>query len=111
MRFASLVLASLLLAGVSSAETIYVTGNTPDSRGGFTTRKTAVDLGALNLNKGEDAPAILARVKEAVQRVCTPHEHVDHQLRDRVERCQKRTLADTLHAMNVPELTKLAGDE
>jgi len=111
MRFAYMTLAAVLLASMSCAETIYITGNRPDSRGGFTTRKIAVDLGALDMNKSEDAPAILARLQDGISRICTPHEHIDFELAERKEHCLKHTLTDTLHSLKAPEISKAAGIE
>jgi UrcA family protein len=112
MRLVHIALAGVLLASAANAgNVIAVTGSRPDSNGGFTPRKTAVDIGELDLNKGEDAPAILERLKRGVESVCTPHEQINFGLADKVERCKKRALAETLHILNAPELSKLVRKE
>ena len=108
MRFVLITVILALVASAASAETVSVIGNRPDSRGGYITRKVDVDLGSLDRNKSEDAPAIMARLKDGARQVCTPREHIDFELAPRVERCQKRTLANTLYLMNAPELAKFA---
>lgn len=112
MRFIHIAMAAVFWAGAASAgNVIAVTGSTPDSHGGFTTRKTAIDIGELDLSKGEDAPAILERLKKGVERVCTPSEHINFELAARVERCKKRSLADTLSILDAPALSKLTRQE
>lgn len=109
MRLVHIALAAAVLAGAASAgNVIAVTGSAPDSNGGFTPRKTAVDIGALDLNKSVDAPAILERLKLGAERVCTPSDKINFKLAEKVERCKKRALADTLYILNAPELSKLA---
>ena len=108
MRLIHIALAVVVLAGAASAgNVIAVTGSTPDSNGGFTPRRTAVDIGALDLSKSEDAPAILEHLKRGAERVCTPSGTANAELKSRIERCQKRALADTLSILNAPELSKL----
>ena len=102
-------LAAMTVFASAQAASITVSGGAPMPNGGVEVRKIAVDAGALDLSKPENAPAILALLKNAAVKVCTPSRTNDHELNARSQTCEKRVIADTVNSLNLPELKQLAG--
>jgi|GEM_PF-930909 len=98
------------LAAQDNAGVVYMSGSAPAPApsDAYVSRKTVVHLGTLNVNKAEDAPAILALLQEAAERVCVLHKPVTPDLRARVRTCQRRAVADTIAALDSAVLSQAA---
>ena len=93
----------------ASQGTVYVIGQAPIRDGGRVTHRVAVDLSNLDMNKAENAPAVLERLKSAAEAVCAPvGGKIGVGLTGRIETCKTHALADAVASLNVPELTRLA---
>jgi UrcA family protein len=101
-------LAAMTVFASAQSETITVTGGAPMPNGGVEVRKIAVNVGALDPSKPENAPAILALLKNAAVKVCKPSRTNDNGLNARIQTCEKRAIADTVYSLDLPELKHLA---
>ena len=101
-------LAAVTVFASAQSGPIIVTGGAPTANGGVELRKIAVDVGALDPSKPENAPAVLALLKNAAAKVCTPYRPNDNEVNARIQTCEKRAVADTVYSLNLPELKRLA---
>jgi len=102
-------LAAMTVFASAQSGSITVTGDAPMPNGGVELRKIAVDVGALDPSKPENAQAILALLKNAAAKVCTPYRTNDVEVNARIPTCEKRAVADAVYPLNQPELKRLAG--
>jgi len=103
-------LAAMTMFASAQSGSITVTGGAPMPNGGVEVRKIVVDVGALDPSKPENAPAILALLKSAAVKVCKPRRTHDNEVNARIQTCEKYAVTDAVNSLNLPELTRLAGE-
>lgn len=102
-------LAAMTMFASAQSGSITVTGGAPMPNGGVEVRKIAVNVGALDPSKPENAQAILALLKNAAVKVCKPYRTNDNEVNARIQTCEKYAVADTVHSLNLPEAKQLVG--
>lgn len=108
---AALTLALPGVAQTASGGAFYVTGTVPLSGGPYTIRRIAVDFGAADPSKPENAAATLDVLTKAAERVCATHSLRTNSQRAKEKKCQKKAVDQAIQALNVPELTRLASEK